>query len=127
MVPRTTLRYHFKKPDATTKRGRKIRLHAEDELKIHNWIVECLQLGSPLCSSEVIEGANKLLKKRLGEDCQELGPGWLQTFKKRKHLSSRIPENLAKASANITEQNIRKWFFQVYLGEKTTSKSNELL
>lgn len=66
MIPRTTLRSHFKKPDASTKRSRKSKLNADEELKIHNWIVKCLQLRSPLCSSDVIKGANKVTSKSVG-------------------------------------------------------------
>jgi hypothetical protein len=37
----------------------------------------------------------------------------LGKFKKRRNLTYRVPDKLNKASANITEQNIKVWFQQV--------------
>lgn len=99
--------------ESTFKRGPKNKLLPEEELEIYNWIVGSAQRGAPPSSFEVLEGANAVLKQRLGDECQPLSRGWLQKFQKRKQLSSRVPDNLNKASANITEANVRNWFSQV--------------
>lgn len=113
LIPRSTLYYHFNVKESTFKRGSKNKLLPEEELEIYEWIVGSAQRGAPPSSSEVLEGANAVLKQRVGDECQPLSRGWLQKFQKRKRLSSRIPDNLNKASANITEANVRNWFSQV--------------
>ena len=69
--------------------------------KILVWITGSIQRGAPADSLDVMEAANSVLQRRLGERGQLLGRGWLQSFKKRHHLSYRVPEKLKKASANV--------------------------
>ena len=44
---------------------------------------------------------------------RNLGRGWLDSFKKRHRLSHRVSESITKASANLTEENIRNWFHKI--------------
>ena len=113
MVSNSTLLRHLKTPEIKTKTGPKTALYDDEESEIVKWMTGSIERGAPPGSLDVLEAANVVLKRRLGDDSPTLGKGWLQRFIKRQRISYRVPEKLNKASANITQLNIEGWFNQV--------------
>ena len=119
-LPKSTLQRHLKNPTLKEIGGSKPVLTDEEEKEILIWITGSIQRGLPPGSLDVIEAANMVLQRRMKEQAQVLGRGWMQKFKKRHQLSYRVPEKLKKASANVTQQDIEGWFRQIasYVAER---------
>lgn len=112
-IPKSTLQNRMKNPEMKLGKGSSTVLSFEEEQDILKWIVGSIQRGVPRSSLDVIGGANKILQDRLGTEAQILGRGWLQKFIQRHNLVFRVPENLNKASANLTRQDIEGWFSSI--------------
>lgn len=110
-IPYTTLLRRFNHPEVKDKPGPNSALTEDEEEAIADWMIGCKERGVPPRTIDVIEAANMILKRRNGD--ANLGRGWLQKFIKRRKFTYRIPENLSCASANITQDDIEKWFQQV--------------
>ena len=95
-----------------TKKGSNTALTDTEETEILTWLIGSIKRGSPPGSLDVLDSANKILKRRIGVETT-LGRGWLQRFIGRHKLTYRVPEKLNKASANINRQNIEGWFSKV--------------
>lgn len=123
-LPNSTVQRHMKNPTLKETRGSNPLLNDEEENEILIWITGSIQRGVPPGSLDVMEAANLIWQRRIGEEAQVLGRGWLQKFKKRHQLSYRFPEKLKKASAKVTQQDIEGWFGRVgsYIAER-----NEIL
>jgi DDE superfamily endonuclease/helix-turn-helix, Psq domain/Tc5 transposase DNA-binding domain len=119
-IPNSTLQRHVNNPEIRSVGGTAPILSVEEEREILDWIIESANRGAPKSSLDVLEGANKIYRRRQGDQAQTLGKGWLQKFNKRQKLVYRVADNLGKASANLTRPNIEGWFAQVsaYLIEK---------
>ena len=117
LVAASTLQYHRKHSESSTKRGRHTALTDEEEQTIVDWIAGCTSRGAPRTSLDILDAANKIIRRRQVADLQktDLGRGWLEKFSKRQNLALRVPDKLSKASANLSEQNIRNWFATISL------------
>ncbi|KAG5674236.1 hypothetical protein PVAND_004216 [Polypedilum vanderplanki] len=88
----------------------------KNEIKICDWIIECAQKGDPRTKDDLIQAAIKYdiyenKNPRFGKN----GPSkkWLKNFLIRHpNVTFRKPEQLSKASATVTSQDI-DIFFQV--------------
>jgi Tc5 transposase DNA-binding domain len=107
-VKKSTIAYHLKNPEAKIGKGLAPKLTEVEEKEIVNWAIGSLQRGVPRCSLDLIEAANKLLKRRPSN--RVVGRGWLRKFILRHKFSSRIPDNLTQASSTISKSDIRNWF-----------------
>lgn len=108
-VPRSSLRYRIDHPNAKDKNGPQTKLTELEEKRLFGWIDESAKRGGAQSSRDVLEDANKMLKSR-DPASSELSRGWLQKFNKRVQLSYRVPDKIGRASANVSEKNIRNWF-----------------
>lgn len=114
-VPRSTLsdKYHGRSP-VERKMGPESVLSNEDEKLLIQWIFDVAKYGFPV----------KELKKSTSFTNGRPGRGWYDAFR-RQHpeLSRRVPQNLTKCRASITENIIRGWFKEVhdYIDENNLS------
>lgn len=82
------------------------------------WILQGQSIGDPKSRFD-IKNAAWLLSEGC-EECAKFGPkgpseGFVQSFLKRhRSLTTRKPEALSSASANVTQQNLISWFQHIY-------------
>ena len=112
-IPKTTLQNHLRNPEQRIGKGQVPVLSSDEESKVVDWIIESAKRGNPKSSLDVLDAANRLLHHRMQSLDRNLGRGWLDSFKKRHRLSHRVAESITKASANLTEENIRNWFHKI--------------
>lgn len=112
-ISKSTICKRLKNPGMKLGKGGSPILTDDEEQQIVTWIIGSAKRGGPLCSLDVMGGANRILHRRTGSEDKDLGWGWLGKFKNRHNLVFRSPENLSKASANLTKPNIEGWFASV--------------
>jgi Tc5 transposase DNA-binding domain len=114
-VPDTTLRRRIvKNQDSAI--GRKPLLNLETEGLLASWIVECAEKGDPRTKEEVVVAASEICNlKNIQIPREILSPGWLVGFMRRhKNISFRTPQSCTRASANVSEDDIRNFFNNIY-------------
>lgn len=119
-VPRRTLKRRLE-GDPKPKGGKPPIMTAEEENKLSDWIIRSAKMGDCRTKEQVIHAANELLEIRGIQRENPLGEGWLKRFMKRHpNISDRTPQLVTRSSANVTEQDIRRFFekFQTWLKEE---------
>lgn len=111
----TTLVYVFKlfSFSVLKKPGVAPYLYEEQEKELETWIVEGAKFGNPKTSNQIRYAAWGLSSNKSRKGFTQKGPsaGWFTSYKGRKPLiSKRKKEKLSKASASVTEVNIKMWF-----------------
>lgn len=88
LVAASTLQYHRKNSESSTKRCRHTVLTDEEEQTIVDWIVGCTSRGAPRTSLDILDAANKIIHRRQVTDLEktDLGRGWLEKFSIRQYL-----------------------------------------
>lgn len=116
-IPRATLQFRINHDLANTKPGPPTVLTRAEEETIVEWIVASSKKGFPLRKEDVLYSVEQFLKKAPRPNVfvdNKPGEGWYKLFLKRHpELSPRTAEAVTSASANVSEQNIRKWFQQI--------------
>lgn len=120
-IPETTLRRHHHRDgrDFSDNRGNKPLLDSQTESLIASWLIECAEKGDPRTIDEALTAATemcKLSKKNIKNDL--LSKNWFVGFMKRNpKISFRTPQAVTRASGNVSEQDIRRFFkmFQTWL------------
>lgn len=114
-VPRTTLHDNLHSKYLSNKLGTKTLLTAEEELELKTWIFECAERGFPLSKPQVIQGGTVLLRRRTSKKgTKVISANWYQRFRKRHaDTSERAVSVVSRASANVSENNIRGWHSKI--------------
>lgn len=118
-VPKSTLN---DKVRGVVPAGRKIGPKPLLGIETENKIVKCLftlaDAGFPLTKQQLIDNVRALMSQSTNNPFSNGLPGrmWFQLFRSRHpEISMRVAQNISRARAGVTEENIRKWF------EKTQS------
>lgn len=94
-------------------------LNLEEESSIAVWAIECSKRGQPRTPLDI-----RFAAKRILENVPRKTPfthnipshHWYRDFQKRNPIvKSRKPEALSSASANVSEGDLRKWWFNIDL------------
>ncbi|KAE8749581.1 hypothetical protein FOCC_FOCC003569 [Frankliniella occidentalis] len=116
-VPKTTL--HFRLSDKFTKSrpGPASYLSVDEETVLVNWLIDCMKAGFPRSSLDLRLSVKEFLDDNPRENPftdNHPGRGWLKAFFKRHpQLTQRKPEAVTRASACVSEEDIRGWFTNV--------------
>ena len=118
-IPRATLQFRLGDSFKKVSKGPSTILTENEETKIVNWIVESQNKGFPKRKIDVQVSVQQFLnsnKKNIGLFKDNFpGPKWYQCFLKRHPiLTPRKAEAVTAASASVSEQDIRKWFTDIY-------------
>lgn len=116
-VPRATLQFRLSSQFVKTKPGPKTTLTDEEEKTLVNWVIYCSKRGFPRRKEDVLLSVEQFLMKNPRPNSfidNKPGEGWYRLFLKRNpEIVSRTAEAVTAASANVSEENIRKWFTQI--------------
>lgn len=113
-IPEATLRrhHHRDRENFTDIRGNKPLLDSHSESLIASWLIECAAKGDPRTTDEALAAATemcKVSKKSLKNNL--LSKSWFAGFMKRNpNISFRTPQSVTRASGNVSEQDIRRFF-----------------
>lgn len=117
-VPYNTLKAHINSCSGQ-RMGVGSHLSYDEENELKNWAITSAMLGYPRTWQQIRLAAYYICTHNHGEMCRYHGkvPGkrWLSAFKSRHpDLRTRTSESVSRASANVTEANIRGWFDDVH-------------
>lgn len=118
-IPRSTLSDKVSgKSPRVRKMGPETILSIEEENVLERWVLHLAAAGFPVSKDQLLDRVQELFKKT-GKVTPFIdgrpGRHWYLSFLKRHPIiSKRITQNLTNARANVTEQNIRKWFAEVH-------------
>lgn len=116
-VPRPTLQFRLSSQFIKTKPGPTTVLTDEEEKTLVQWIIYCSKRGFPRRKEDVLLSVEQFLMKNPRPNSfinNKPGEGWYRLFLKRNpEIVSRTAEAVTAASANVSEENIRKWFIQI--------------
>jgi hypothetical protein len=127
-IPWSTLKRHA--AGQVSKPGRTTVLDSEIENKLAEWIILNARMGQPREKNEVTDAARDLsLKnvdplKRFGTADGRPSDKWYKKFLLRHpRISIRTPQSVTRSSANVSEEDIRRFFskFQSFLEEEGLS------
>ncbi|KAG5671609.1 hypothetical protein PVAND_001802 [Polypedilum vanderplanki] len=116
-VPRNTI-YRHMKGNLSNKSGIQTILSSEVEGKLAKWLIDCAKKGDPRTKEDLKIAATDYDKYE--NDPPKFGPKGpsikcLNGFLKRHpSVSVRTPENLGKASATVTQDDINRFFSKFY-------------
>lgn len=126
-IPYMTLSRHLKDSENVAI-GRQPHLSISEEQELVKWIKSCAALGYPRTWAQIRCSAAHICKTNHPPDCQYKDRptgGWVNLFKRRHpDLRTRTREGVSKATANVSEKDIRKWFVNVetYLEDEKLRK-----
>lgn len=116
-IPRGTLQFKLKNPSSKSQFGPTPYLTDEEENTIAEWLVKMARKGFPRRSDDVLDTVQKFLTDNPRDTPfvnNRPGPGWLKAFLKRHPtLVKRTSEGVTKASACVSEADIKKWFLEI--------------
>jgi hypothetical protein len=123
-IPRGTLQFKLKNPLSKSNCGPDPILSHEEEKDLEKWLMDMSRKGFPRKKEEILDSVQKFLtvNPRTNPFTENRpGRGWLRSFLKRHPtIAERSSEGVTRASACVTEADIRKWFSEIkaYLTEK---------
>lgn len=114
-IPKSTIYDNIQSTTTTSsKLGRNTLLTAEEEAEIVSWAIECAERGYPRTRSDVIAGGTEILRRKAGNSNAHVGEEWYKGFRKRHpEIVPRSVSVVSRASANVSENNIRGWHRQI--------------
>lgn len=123
-IPRATLQFRFSEKFTKSSHGPSPILSSQEEDLLVNWINDCQRKGFPRRKEDIQRSVKQFLDDSPRENPFKNnlpGDGWYKAFMKRHpNLTTRKSEGVSVASSAISEQDIRKWFYDIhsYLTEK---------
>ncbi|XP_022832409.1 uncharacterized protein LOC111360624 [Spodoptera litura] len=123
-VPRSSLRYYIKHPGHKTSLGPSPVLTISEENSLEDWIIISARKGFPRNKEDILDTVQKFLIENPRPNTflnNRPGDGWWKAFLKRHpRLATRTSEGVTKASACVSEKDIRGWFTEIqnYATEK---------
>lgn len=113
-IPKATIYQSIKDNSTSNKLGRNTLLTAEEEAEIVSWIIECAERGFPQTRSDVITAGTAILHRKPGNNKAQVGKDWYTGFRKRHpEIVARAVSVVSRASAIVSENNIRGWHRQI--------------
>ncbi|XP_058450305.1 LOW QUALITY PROTEIN: tigger transposable element-derived protein 6-like [Malaya genurostris] len=117
-IPRSTIKFRMSKNyKQQIRSGPPTALRSEQETELVNWILKMARKGFPVTKYRLINSVMNYLEHNPNMNVFKNGKpssAWFNSFMSRhKVLSIRKPESVTKASANVTELDIRNWFKEV--------------
>lgn len=116
-IPRATLQFKLKNPTSKSQFGPTPYLTFEEENAITEWLIKMARKGFPRKSDDVLDTVQKFLtdNPRVTPFVNNRpGQGWLKAFLKlHPSLVKRTSEGVTKASACVSEADIKKWFLEI--------------
>ncbi|XP_053696273.1 uncharacterized protein LOC128743676 [Sabethes cyaneus] len=118
-IPRSTIKFRLSNQYKHQLRpGAAPALDHADELELVEWVKKMARKGYPVTKYRIMNRVTLYLKEHPEKNRFKKGKPsdqWFRSFlnRHRSELSVRKPESVAKASANVTESDIRKWFKEV--------------
>lgn len=118
-IPRATLQFRLGDAFKKVSKGPSTILSKDEETKIVNWIVESQKKGFPKRKIDIQVSVQQFLNgsnKKIGL-FKDNFPGckWYKCFLRRHPiLTQRKAEAVTAASASVSEQDIKKWFNDIY-------------
>ena len=122
-IPYQTLRDKYSNKHPKIK-GTESILNADEEVLLKDWIFDMAKRGMPRSRFQVLEAAKEIsMINHRKKKFKNLKPSnsWLAGFFHRHDdVRLRTSESLGRASANVSENNLRNWFNHVeqYLKEE---------
>ncbi|KAG5673401.1 hypothetical protein PVAND_003456 [Polypedilum vanderplanki] len=117
-IPIATLHDRIKHEEIKP-RGAKPKLNKEEEGELVNWLMLSAEKGEPRTTSEIMKGARDVLALR-NDPTTFFKNGlpttrWVHRFKQRNPtITYRKPENLSKASANVSLNEVENQYNSFY-------------
>lgn len=100
-----------------TRPGPKSVLNHEEEKELVQWIFHLSKCGFPVTKEHLLDSVQNIVKKTNRSTPFTNGrpsKHWYQAFLRRNpELSEKMCQNLTKARAGVTEQNLKGWFSEV--------------
>lgn len=116
-VPRSSIVYKIAHPDTKFKSGPDSVLSLEEEKVLVDYIISLSSRGFPRKKEDILDSVQNYLKENPRPNPFKDGrPGdkWFSSFMKRHPiLGTRNAEGVTKASACVSEEDIRKWFSEI--------------
>lgn len=117
-IPRATIQFRLSNKFVKSSPGPPTILTSQEESILVDWIKECHRKGFPRRKDDVQASVKQFLDEKPRPNPFKgnyPGEGWYKAFIKRHpDISIRTSEAVTAASANISENDIRKWFQQIY-------------
>lgn len=114
-IPKTTLYSNLQENTKSNKLGGRKLLSDDDEIDIVNWIISCAERGYPRTRTDVLGAAASLLRRKTGyKEAPAVGKDWYIAFRKRHpEISDRAVSVVSRASAVVSENNLRGWHREI--------------
>ncbi|CAH2108084.1 unnamed protein product [Euphydryas editha] len=116
-VPRSSIIFKLANPKTKFKSGPDTILTTEEEEHLVNYIISLSHRGFPRKKDDILDSVQFFLKENPRPNPFKNGrPGekWFSSFMKRHpNLTERTAEGVTKASACVSEYDIRKWFSEI--------------
>lgn len=117
-IPRTTLARKISFPEKINfTSGPPTVLSKKVEDEIVSCIIYRAERGNPITKEELLDSVQQYVKSIKLKTCftdDRPGRHWMEGFFRRHpHLTIRMAQNLIKARADVTEEDIREWFAEV--------------
>lgn len=123
-IPRLTLDAKKKKIYAEKKPGPPTVLSNEEEKTLVDWIFHLSRRGFSVTKNQLLDSVQMLIRSLQRENVfvnDRPGRHWYQGFlQQHKNLAKKMVENLTFRRAEVTENALRNWFYEVisYLSSK---------
>jgi hypothetical protein len=113
-VPRSTLHDKLNEKYSGGKPGKKPIFTESEEGQLSDFIVECAERGYPLTRARVLCIACEMLQIKSDGKAVQPGAKWFKGFLRRNPgIATRTAQKVSRASAVVSENNIRDWHKQI--------------
>lgn len=127
-IPRSTLsEKRSGKHPIDCRMGPDTVLTQDEENLLEEWIFHVSDAGFPVTKHQLLDSVQRILNKSKRKTVftnNRPGRKWYAAFRKRHpKVVERESQNLTRARASVTEEDLRKWFAEVY---ETLEKTDQL-
>lgn len=116
-VPRQTIQFKLSHSFRKTSYGPPPVLNSDEERMLVQWIATCSRKGFPWRKCDLQEAVKEYLEANERQNSfvnNKPGDGWYKAFLKRHpEVAVRMSEEVTRASAVVSESDIRNWFDSV--------------
>lgn len=112
-IPLTTFYNNLTGTSKSNSIGTSTILSKEDENSIEKYVISCAERGFPLGREALVDVGEKMIKLK-NKNAQRPGRAWVEGFLRRHPgITFRVTQSVSKASANVSENNLRSWHAQI--------------
>lgn len=115
-IPKSTLHRHSQGKIKLGYSQPRSLISPESEEQLVKWLVESAEMGDPKTRKQLISAASEIvLLENKTVKGESLTSGWLAGFMQRHpEISLRTPQAVTKASAKVSEGDIRRFFEKIF-------------